>query len=162
MAEELIQAANATKEEKYRVLFPQLEALVSGETDLIANLANLSAALHQTFRWWWVGFYLVRDTELVLGPFQGPIACTRIRKGKGVCGTAWAEKRSILVPDVNAFPGHIACSSASRSEIVVPILVNGTVVAVLDVDSEHLNSFDTTDARYLTIITELLSDSFIL
>ncbi len=157
MAEELIQAANATKEEKYRVLFPQLEALVSGETDLIANLANLSAALHQTFRWWWVGFYLVRDTELVLGPFQGPIACTRIRKGKGVCGTAWAEKRSILVPDVNAFPGHIACSSLSVSEIVIPVYNReGEVAGVLDVDSERYDSLDETDVYHLEQITALI------
>jgi GAF domain-containing protein len=157
MAEELIQAANATKEEKYRVLFPQLEALVSGETDLIANLANLSAALHQTFHWWWVGFYLVRDTELVLGPFQGPIACTRIRKGKGVCGTAWAEKRSILVPDVNAFPGHIACSSLSVSEIVIPVYNReGEVAGVLDVDSERYDSLDETDVYHLEQITALI------
>lgn len=161
MAEELIQAENATKEEKYKLLFPQLEALISGETDLIANLANVSAALHQTFNWWWVGFYLVRDNELVLGPFQGPIACTRIQKAKGVCGTAWAEKRSILVPDVNAFPGHIACSSLSVSEFVVPVFnCEGQVAGVLDVDSERYDTLDETDLNYLEQLATLLSTQF--
>ena len=162
MAEEIKISADLTKGQKYEELLPQINALIETETNLIANLANIAAALHQTFSWWWVGFYLVDRAELVLAPFQGPVACTRIGFGKGVCGTAWKEKQTQIVPDVDKFPGHIACSSASRSEIVVPILVNETVVAVLDVDSEHLNSFDTTDARYLTMITELLSDSFIL
>lgn len=158
MAEELILATNATKEEKYLSLIPQLEALVSGEPDTIANLANVAAALHQAFNWWWVGFYLVKTDELVLGPFQGPIACTRIRKGKGVCGTAWAEQRSILVPDVEAFPGHIACSSLSVSEIVVPLFnAEGEVVGVLDVDSERYDTLDETDVRFLEKIAAIVS-----
>lgn len=158
MAEELILATNATKEEKYLSLIPQLESLVSGEPDTIANLANVAAALHQAFNWWWVGFYLVKTDELVLGPFQGPIACTRIRKGKGVCGTAWAEQRSILVPDVEAFPGHIACSSLSVSEIVVPLFnAEGEVVGVLDVDSERYDTLDETDVRFLEKIAAIVS-----
>ena len=146
MAENLI-IGTGNKEEKYRELLPQLHALVSTETDLIANLANMVAALKQTFGW--VGFYLVKEDELVLGPFQGPIACTRIRLGRGVCGTAWKEARTLIVPDVEQFPGHIACSSDSKSEIVVPILQQGEVVGVLDIDSNELDSFDTIDARYL-------------
>lgn len=161
MAEEII-SKGENKKEKYEELVPQIAALLQGESDVVANMANVAAALKQVFGFFWVGFYVVKEDKLVLAPFQGPVACTRIGFGKGVCGTAWKEKQTQLVPDVDKFPGHIACSSASRSEIVVPILVNGTVVAVLDVDSEHLNSFDTTDARYLTMITELLSDSFIL
>lgn len=158
MAEELILATDATKEEKYLSLIPQLEALVSGEPDTIANLANVAATLHQAFNWWWVGFYLVKTDELVLGPFQGPIACTRIRKGKGVCGTAWAEQRSILVPDVEAFPGHIACSSLSVSEIVVPLFnAEGEVVGVLDVDSERYDTLDETDVRFLEKIAAIVS-----
>ena len=148
MAENLI-IGTGNKEEKYRELLPQLHALVSTETDLIANLANVAAALKQTFGFFWVGFYLVKEDELVLGPFQGPIACTRIRLGKGVCGTAWKEGRTLIVPDVEQFPGHIACSSDSKSEIVVPILQQGEVVGVLDIDSDELDSFDTIDARYL-------------
>lgn len=157
MAEELILNTHLSKEEKYHELLPQLEALVNGEPDLTANMANLAAALHQAFGWWWVGFYRVQEGELVLGPFQGPIACTRIRKGKGVCGTAWAEKRSILVPDVNAFPGHIACSSQSVSEIVVPVYdTRGEVAAVLDVDSERYDTLDETDLQYLEKAAGLL------
>jgi GAF domain-containing protein len=157
MAEELILNDDLPKGEKYHQLLPRLEALVSGEPDHTANMANLAAALHQAFGWWWVGFYRVQDDELVLGPFQGPIACTRIKKGKGVCGTAWAEKRSLLVPDVDAFPGHIACSSQSVSEIVVPVYdTRGEVVAVLDVDSERYDVLDETDLQYLEKVVGLL------
>lgn len=148
MAEDL-NIAQGTKEEKYRTLLPQLKSLLEGEDDLIANLANVSAALKETFRFFWVGFYLVKGEELVLGPFQGPIACTRIKKGRGVCGTAWAKAQTLVVPDVDAFPGHIACSSLSRSEIVVPLRRGDEVWGVLDIDSEELNSFDETDARFL-------------
>lgn len=148
MAEDLI-ISTGDKEEKYRELLPQLFALVNTETDYIANLANISAALKQTFNFFWVGFYIVKGNELVLGPFQGPIACTRIRFGKGVCGTAWKESRTLIVPDVEQFPGHIACSSASKSEIVVPITQQGKVVGVLDIDSDVPNDFDDIDARYL-------------
>jgi len=155
MAEDLI-IAEGGKEEQYRQLLPQLKALMDGEPDLVANLANVSAALHQQFRWWWVGFYLVRDGELVLGPFQGPVACTRIRKGRGVCGSAWERAETIMVPDVERFPGHIACSSLSRSEIVVPVIRGGEVVAVLDVDSEHLDHFDVTDRQWLEAIVAAL------
>ena len=130
-------------------MLPQLGALLDGETDLIANLANVAAALKQTFDFFWVGFYVVKGDCLVLGPFQGPVACTRIRYGKGVCGTAWKEARTVVVPDVDLFPGHIACSSASRSEIVVPVRQGETVVAVLDIDSDRLAAFDETDAHYL-------------
>jgi GAF domain-containing protein len=157
MAEELRININAGKESKYRELLPQIKELVSGERDLTANLANVTAALKQAFGFFWVGFYIVREGELVLGPFQGPIACTRIGPGKGVCGTAWKEKKTILVPDVDQFPGHIACSSASRSEIVVPVFDRtGEVVMVLDVDSDKLNDFDGLDERFLTKIVELL------
>lgn len=148
MAEDL-NIAQGTKEEKYRALLPQLKSLLEGEDDLIANLANASAALKETFGLFWVGFYLVKGEELVLGPFQGPIACTRIKKGRGVCGTAWAKAQTLVVPDVDAFPGHIACSSLSRSEIVVPLRRGDEVWGVLDIDSEELNSFDETDARFL-------------
>lgn len=150
MAEDLhINGGN--KEEKYRALLPQLKSLIEGENDLIANLANMSAVLKETFHFFWVGFYRVQGEELVLGPFQGPIACTRIKKGRGVCGTAWAKAETLIVPDVDAFPGHIACSSLSRSEIVVPLLrkEDGEVWGVLDIDSETLDSFDETDARFL-------------
>lgn len=138
-----------SREEKYRELLPQLHALVSTETDFIANLANVAAALKQTFGFFWAGFYIVKGDELVLGPFQGPIACTRIRLGRGVCGTAWKEARTLIVPDVEQFPGHIACSSDSKSEIVVPMIRQGEVIGVLDIDSDTLDSFDTVDARYL-------------
>lgn len=148
MAEDL-NIAQGTKEEKFRTLLPQLKSLLEGEDDLIANLANASAALKETFGLFWVGFYLVKGEVLVLGPFQGPIACTRIKKGRGVCGTAWAKAQTLVVPDVDAFPGHIACSSLSRSEIVVPLRRGDEVWGVLDIDSEELNSFDETDARFL-------------
>lgn len=148
MAENLL-ISTGSKEEKYRELLPQLHALVSTETDFIANLANVAAALKQTFGFFWVGFYIVKGDELVLGPFQGPIACTRIRIGRGVCGTVWKEVRTLIVPDVEQFPGHIACSSDSKSEIVVPMIRQGEVVGVLDIDSDTLDSFDTVDARYL-------------
>jgi len=149
MAENLIIAASTDKAERYQTLLPQVEALTAGEADLTANLANTAAALKQTLNFFWVGFYLVKNNELVLGPFQGPIACTRIAFGKGVCGTSWKEKRIIIVPDVDAFPGHIACSSASKSEIVLPAFKNNEVALVLDVDSDQLNDFDETDANYL-------------
>ncbi|WP_423735555.1 GAF domain-containing protein [Chitinophaga caseinilytica] len=148
MAEDL-QIIQGTKAEQYEALLPQIKALITGERDLTANLANISAALKEQFGWLWVGFYLVKDGELVLGPFQGPVACTRIRKGRGVCGAAWERAETLVVPDVEAFPGHIACSSLSRSEIVVPLLVNGEVMGVLDVDSVDLDTFDETDKRYL-------------
>lgn len=148
MAEELL-ISEGGKEDKYRELLPQLRALVEEETNRIANLANIAAALKQTFGFFWVGFYLVEGDELVLGPFQGPVACTRIRLGRGVCGTAWKEARTLIVSDVEQFPGHIACSSDSKSEIVVPIMKQGKVVGVLDIDSDCLDSFDERDARYL-------------
>ncbi len=158
MSEELSIDLAASKEEKYRQLLPQLEALISVEPDLVANLANVSAALYQTFGWLWVGFYRVMDDkELVLGPFQGPVACTRIKKGRGVCGTSWQESRGFLVPDVNQFPGHIACSSLSVSEIVVPLFTpDNTVAGVLDVDSEKADILDETDLHYLEQVAQLL------
>jgi L-methionine (R)-S-oxide reductase len=156
MAEDL-QIINTTdKAAQYRSIIPQIEALLSGETDLVANLANVTAALKEQFKWFWVGFYLVKNGELVLGPFQGPVACTRIGYGRGVCGASWAQKKTLIVPDVEAFPGHIACSSLSKSEIVVPVILNDEVNAVLDVDSDELNSFDETDARHLEEIVALL------
>lgn len=147
----------SSKEEAYQSLLPQLKALIEGETDTIANFANVSAALKMTFGFFWVGFYIVKKDELVLGPFQGSIACSRIRYGKGVCGTAWKEQRIVIVEDVNQFPGHIACDAASQSEIVIPLFSSDEVVAVLDIDSEHLNHFDETDAHYLLKITEYLT-----
>lgn len=155
MAEDL-QITTGTKEEKYLSILPQIQALLEGEGDLIANLANVAGALREQFSWWWIGFYIVKQDELVLGPFQGPVACTRIQKGRGVCGTAWAESKTIIVPDVEAFPGHIACSSFSRSEIVVPLMINGKVWAVLDADSEQLAHYDETDQRYLEEIVALI------
>ena len=155
MAEDL-HITRGSKSEQYESLIPQIGALLEGETDLVANLANISAALKEQFGWFWVGFYLVKGEELVLGPFQGPVACTRIRKGRGVCGSSWQQAATLIVPDVEKFPGHIACSSLSKSEIVVPLRRNGQVWAVLDVDSEHLNHFDTTDQFYLEQITALL------
>ncbi len=155
MAEDL-QIATGSKHEQYKTLVPQIKALIEGEPDLIANLANICGALKEQFRWWWVGFYLVKENELVLGPFQGPVACTRIKKGRGVCGMSWQQKQTLIVPDVEQFPGHIACSSASRSEIVVPIIRNAETLAVLDVDSEHLSYFDETDKRYLEEIVALV------
>ncbi|MBR4838491.1 MAG: GAF domain-containing protein [Bacteroidales bacterium] len=148
MSEDLI-IKGSNKKELYENLIPQIKSLVEGEPDSIANMANISACLKDTFQFWWVGFYRVVGDELVLGPFQGPLACTRIKKGKGVCGSAWQKAETIVVPDVDAFPGHIACSSLSRSEIVVPIIKNGEVVAVLDIDSEKLNTFDDVDRKYL-------------
>ncbi|HTF17763.1 MAG TPA: GAF domain-containing protein [Chryseolinea sp.] len=152
MAEELIIASTSDKKSKYDTLIPQIKALTEDEPDLIANLANVCAALKQTFDFFWVGFYVVKNEQLVLGPFQGPLACTRIDYGKGVCGTTWKEGKTILVPDVDQFPGHIACSSASKSEIVVPGFLNGKVFLVLDVDSDRLNDFNDQDARGLEAI----------
>lgn len=146
-----------SKEERYEALIPQLKSLISTETDQIANYANVSAALKEVFDFLWVGFYRVSDKVLVLGPFQGPIACTRIAYGKGVCGFAWQEGKTVIVPDVDQFPGHIACSSRSKSEIVVPVVKEANIIAVLDVDSELLNNFDEIDAKYLEIICALLS-----
>lgn len=161
MSENLIIDINASKSEKYEALLPQIESLIAYETSLTANLANVSAALREVFGWWWVGFYLVDGEELVLGPFQGPVACTRIRFGRGVCGTAWKDAKSQLVPDVEKFPGHIACSSASVSEIVVPVIdKNGNVLAVLDVDSERYDVLDETDVHYLEKIAAMVADKF--
>lgn len=145
-----------TKEEKYIEIYDSIKALLDGETDAIANMANVSALIKDTFQFWWVGFYRVIGEELVLGPFQGPIACTRIKKGRGVCGTTWERKETIVVPDVEEFPGHIACSSASRSEIVVPVWSEKEIVAVLDIDSEHLDTFDETDKIWLEKICTLI------
>lgn len=155
MAEDL-HIISGTKQEAYESLIPQIRGLLDGEPDLVANLANVAAALKEQFGWFWVGFYLVKGDELVLGPFQGPVACTRIRKGRGVCGTSWAKGETLIVPDVEAFPGHIACSSLSKSEIVVPLFVAGKVVGVLDVDSDALNQFDETDQQYLEQIVALI------
>lgn len=155
MAEDL-SISSGTKQQQYEALLPQLKGLLHGETDLIANLANLAAALKEQFGWLWVGFYLVKNEELVLGPFQGPVACTRIKKGRGVCGASWQQKQTLVVADVEKFPGHIACSSLSRSEIVVPLFLNTEVVAVLDADSESLNQFDETDKQYLEQIVKLV------
>lgn len=148
MAEELV-LQQGHKADQYQSILPQIQAIIEDETDMIANLANICAALKQQFDWFWIGFYLVKDNELVLGPFQGPIACTRIAKGRGVCGSAWQQQQMIIVPDVDQFPGHIACSSASKSEIVLPIMRNGECVSVLDIDSDELNQFDEIDAEYL-------------
>jgi L-methionine (R)-S-oxide reductase len=145
------------KKEKYESLIPQLKGLLEGEDDLVANMANLAAALKEQFGWLWVGFYLVKKEELVLGPFQGPIACTRIKKGRGVCGASWQQAATLIVPDVEKFPGHIACSSLSKSEIVIPVIKNNEVVAVLDVDSTRLNEFDETDQKYLETIISLVN-----
>ena len=155
MAEDLSIIAG-TKKDQYESLLPQIAGLLDGETDLVANLANIAAALKEQFGWLWVGFYMVKKDELVLAPFQGPVACTRIKKGRGVCGTSWAEARTLIVPDVEKFPGHIACSSLSRSEIVVPIIRNNEVLGVLDVDSSELNEFEDTDRIYLEKIIGLL------
>jgi L-methionine (R)-S-oxide reductase len=155
MSEDLI-IVNGTKQEQYEALIPQIKGLLEGEIDLVANLANIAAALKEQFNWLWVGFYLVKNDELVLGPFQGPVACTRIKKGRGVCGGSWSQKKTLIVPDVEKFPGHIACSSASRSEIVVPFFNNSEVAGVLDVDSKELNEFDTTDQAYLEQIVSLI------
>jgi len=156
MAEDLL-ITKGTKEEQYASLLPQIKALLEGEPDLIANLANITGALKEQFNWLWVGFYLVKNDELVLGPFQGPVACTRIKKGRGVCGTSWAKAQTLIVPDVEKFPGHIACSSLSKSEIVIPIIRNNHVIGVLDVDSIELNDFNVVDKKYLEQIIDLLS-----
>lgn len=158
MAESL-SIASGTKTDKYQLLVAQVKALVEGEPNRVANLANTASALKMTFGFFWVGFYVVEGNELVLGPFQGPIACTRIAKGKGVCGASWERNETLVVPDVDAFPGHIACSSDSRSEIVVPIAKNGEVVAVLDVDSDQLDDFDATDAQCLTELCQWLGEN---
>lgn len=155
MAEDL-QIVQGTKEEAYSNLIPQIKGLLEGETDEVANLANVAAALKEQFKWFWVGFYMVKQDELVLGPFQGPVACTRIRKGRGVCGSSWAQAETLIVSDVEKFPGHIACSSLSKSEIVVPIIRNNEVIGVLDVDSDELDQFDETDKKYLEEIISLL------
>ncbi|OFY99842.1 MAG: GAF domain-containing protein [Bacteroidetes bacterium RIFCSPLOWO2_12_FULL_31_6] len=158
MAEELMISPHLSKEEKYKALIPQINALVMNENDLIANLSNIIAALKFGFNWLWVGVYFVKDEELVLGPFQGPVACTRIKKGKGVCGTSWLAKKTIIVKDVDQFQGHIACSSASKSEIVVPVFnKNAEVALVLDIDSEKINSFDEIDSDHLSQITKLIA-----
>lgn len=156
MAEDLA-IVKGTKEEQYQNIIPQIKGLLEGEPDLVANLANTVAALKEQFGWFWVGFYLVKNGELVLGPFQGPVACTRIRKGRGVCGSSWEQAKTLIVPDVEKFPGHIACSSLSKSEIVVPIIRNGEVIGVLDVDADTLDQFDETDQQYLEQIIELIS-----
>ncbi len=159
MTQEL-KISHANKEEKYSLLLKQIDALTFGEVNLIANLANVAAALRQTFSFFWVGFYIVEGNELILGPFQGDIACTRIQKGRGVCGTSWQESKSIIVPNVDEFPGHIACSSLSKSEIVIPILKYNKVVAILDIDSDILNDFDETDQKYLEKLCVQLSALF--
>ena len=156
MAEHLI-IQGCSKEERYATLLPQLQSLVEGESDMIANMANVAACIKDTFHFWWVGFYRVIDEVLVLGPFQGPLACTRIKQGKGVCGTAWDKAETIVVEDVDKFPGHIACSSLSRSEIVVPIIKDGEVIAVLDIDSEYLNTFDVIDKEWLEKVAGLFA-----
>ena len=156
MAEDL-SIVTGTKEEQYLALIPQVEGLLMGETDLVANMANVTAALKEQFNFLWVGFYLVKNDELVLAPFQGPVACTRMKKGRGVCGKSWAENTILIVPDVEKFPGHIACSSSSKSEIVIPILKANEIIGVLDVDSAEYNLFDDTDAKYLLQIIKLIN-----
>lgn len=156
MAEDLL-IAKGTKEEQYLTLLPQIKGLLDGEPDIIANMANIAAALKEQFNWLWVGFYLVKNDELVLGPFQGPVACTRIKKGRGVCGSSWEKAETLIVPDVEKFPGHIACSSLSKSEIVIPVVNNNIVVAVLDVDSIIYDQFDETDKKYIEQIVSLLN-----
>ena len=155
MAEDLL-IVSGTKQEQYEALLPQVKGLLEGETDLVANLANVTAALKEQFNWLWVGFYMVKNNELVLAPFQGPVACTRIKKGRGVCGSSWQQRKTLIVPDVEQFPGHIACSSLSKSEIVIPIIRNDDVLGVLDVDSSELNTFDETDQYYLEQIISLI------
>ena len=161
---ENFKVTSSTKEEIYKEIIPQIEAILNGETDLIANTSNFCAMLKEAFDFWWVGFYFVKQTrdsqQLVLGPFQGPLACTRINYGKGVCGTAWKQKQTIIVPNVDEFPGHIACSSLSKSEIVVPVVRNGEVVAVLDIDSKELNTFSFTDKEYLEDILGKINFDF--
>jgi len=156
MAEDLSINRAISKKAQYESLIPQIEGLLFGETDFVANMANVAAALKEQFNWFWVGFYLVKNDELVLGPFQGPVACTRIKKGKGVCGASWQQEQTLIVPDVDAFPGHIACASASRSEIVLPLIKDNQVIGVLDVDSEFLDHFDATDQVYLEQVIQIL------
>lgn len=156
MAEDL-NIIKGTQKEEYESILSQITGLIEGEADMIANLANITAALKEQFNWFWVGFYLVKENELVLAPFQGPVACTRIKKGRGVCGTSWAQAKTLIVPDVEKFPGHIACSSLSRSEIVVPIIRNAEVIGVLDVDSEKLSAFNEVDQQYLEKIVALIN-----
>lgn len=158
MAEDL-KIISGTKEEMYQALLPQVKALLQGETNFVANMANMAAALKEQFHWLWVGFYVVENEELVLGPFQGPVACTRIKKGRGVCGTAWQNKETLIVPDVEKFPGHIACSSLSKSEIVLPLFKKNEVVAVLDADSISPNCFDDTDKKYLEQMLDCLLEN---
>jgi len=155
MAEDL-EIISGNKTSQYESIIPQIKGLLEGENDLIANMANIAAALKEQFNWWWIGFYLVKENELVLGPFQGPVACTRIRKGRGVCGSSWEKGETLIVEDVEKFPGHIACSSISRSEIVVPLIKDGEVWAVLDADSEHLSHYDETDRIFLEEIVGLI------
>lgn len=155
MAEDL-SIQKGTKKEQYESLIPQIKGLIEGETNWVANLANIAAALKEQFNWWWVGFYMIENEELVLAPFQGPVACTRIKKGRGVCGASWEQSKTLIVDDVEKFPGHIACSSASKSEIVVPIYKDNLIIGVLDVDSEHLSHFDQVDEFYLNQIVALL------
>lgn len=157
MAEDLIINKAIDKEAQYQSIIPQIAALLQGESDQIANLANVAAALKEQFNWFWVGFYLIKDDELVLGPFQGPVACTRIKKGKGVCGASWQQNEVLVVPDVDQFPGHIACASASKSEIVLPLYKGNELIGVLDVDSEYLAHFNEIDAKYLKEIVNLLN-----
>ena len=159
MADELI-LSGESREEKYQTLIPQIKALIADEPDLVANCANIAAALRQTFNFFWVGFYFVKEDELVLGPFQGEIACTRIAKGRGVCGKAWQDAKTLVVSNVNDFPGHIACSAASLSEIVVPIINKGQVRSVLDVDSDKLDDFNAIDQKYLTDLAEIIANRF--
>lgn len=161
MAENITIPEQATKAQIYESLLPQIKSLTQDETNLIANLANISAALKQSLHFFWVGFYQVQEQELVLGPFQGPVACTRIGFGKGVCGTAWKDKRTMLVPDVHQFPGHIACSSESQSEIVVPIIKEDTVAMILDIDSTQVDDFDETDQQYLTLLAEYIASDLL-
>lgn len=157
MAEDLT-LAKGTKEEQYEILLPQIKALISGETDTIANLANICAALKEQFNWFWIGFYLVKQEELIVGPFQGPIACTRIAKGRGVCGKAWQEERTLIVEDVNTFNDHIACNSNSKSEIVLPLVVKGKVIGVLDIDHNKTEAFDTSDQKYLEELLQIIAE----
>jgi len=159
LAEDLKITKGIPREETYKEIIPQIQALMSGEADLIANLANIAAALKETFGFFWIGFYLVKENELVLGPFQGPVACTRIQRGKGVCGKAWQDKQGIIVPDVDQFPGHIACSSLSKSEIVLPAIINSEVQLILDIDSDQLNDFSELDEKYLMQIIKLVEES---
>lgn len=159
MSESISITKGADKATTYEELLPQIQQLLRNETSLVANLANISAVLKEAFDFFWVGFYLIQDEELVLGPFQGSLACTRIRKGRGVCGKSWETSKTIIVPDVDLFPGHIACSSRSRSEIVVPLFLKGKIAGVLDVDSDQLNDFDQTDATYLEILAEMIGQN---